>query len=93
MRMSYRYLPAGKNGFGWQIRFCWSTRRNDQGYFQGWRETAQPRKNRKAGKVVIKRSLYAKSKNKKTMVELARKRLAAARGPELARIFAGVDPR
>ena len=36
--LNYRYLRAGKDGRGREVRFCWSTHRNVAGYFLGWRE-------------------------------------------------------
>jgi len=89
--VSYRYFRAGKNKRGWEIRFCWTTRRDREGYFKGWREVAQPMKRRKVGKVCVKRNLQAKSKHKKTMKELARNRMLAIEGVRLARRFAGID--
>lgn len=35
---AYRYYPAGKNGKGQRILYCWSSHRNVAGFFLGWRE-------------------------------------------------------
>ena len=35
---AYRYWPAGKNGKGQKVMFCWSTHRNAAGFYLGWRE-------------------------------------------------------
>lgn len=35
---NYAYMPAGKDGRGRTIRYCWSKHRNAAGYFLGWRE-------------------------------------------------------
>lgn len=40
---SYRYYPAGRDGRGWIVRFCWSCNRNAAGYFLGWRELIPPK--------------------------------------------------
>lgn len=41
--MRWRYFDAGKDGRGWNVRFCWSTTRNAAGYFLGWRELLPPK--------------------------------------------------
>ncbi|SFE09891.1 hypothetical protein [Methylobacterium sp. 13MFTsu3.1M2] len=38
----WRYWSAGKNGHGRAVRFCWSSRANDLGYYVGWREVDGP---------------------------------------------------
>lgn len=38
---SYRYVPAGVDGWNRTVWFCWSCHRNAAGYFLGWREVTR----------------------------------------------------
>ena len=35
---NWRFLKAGHDDNGHEVRFCWSTQRNEAGYFHSWRE-------------------------------------------------------
>lgn len=37
-KLTYHYVPAGRDGWGRTIWFCWSCHRNAAGYFLGWRQ-------------------------------------------------------
>lgn len=69
--MSYRYYPAGKDGRGRTVRFCWTSHRNAAGYFLGWREVISP----KSGKG--HRDMWAARKIKRRLAELAKRRADA----------------
>lgn len=71
-RLSYRYYPAGKDGKGRTVRFCWSTERNAAGFYLGWREVIS-----KSGKG--KRDMWAARRIKRRLAELAQRRAAAFR--------------
>lgn len=68
---SYRYYPAGKDGRGRTIRFCWSCHRNVAGYFLAWREVRS--KDGSEGR----RDQWAARRTRKRLEERA-KRLADA---------------
>jgi hypothetical protein len=71
-RTNYRYYPGGKDGRGWEVRFCWSSHRNVAGYFLGWREVIPPRKARTT--LQFKRDQYVARKVKRRAEELALRR-------------------
>lgn len=61
--LSWRYWPAGKDGRGREIRFCWTTTRNAAGYFLGFREVR--------GKRGGKRDQFTASKRRTTVSDRA----------------------
>lgn len=64
--LAYRYWPAGLDGRGRKVRFCWSSHRNVAGYFLAWREVV--------GKAETKRDQWSARKLKRAAEELARRR-------------------
>jgi len=64
--LSYRWTPAGKDGRGRAVYFCWSCHRNVAGYFLGWREV-------KGGRVT-KRDQWIARKCRRRAQELAHRR-------------------
>lgn len=78
--MRWRYFDAGKDGRGWNVRFCWSTTRNAAGYFLSWREVRPPKGS--SAKFVMKRDQWIARKARhrcKTMCEKRYDRFKAAR--------------
>jgi hypothetical protein len=67
-KLSYHYTPAGKDGLGRTVWFCWSCHRNMAGYFLGWREV----RSKKGGK----RDRFIANRTRKRLVEIAGKRAA-----------------
>lgn len=45
--LSYRYVPAGRDGRGRQVSFCWSVHRNVAGFYLGWREVVSRKQTRR----------------------------------------------
>lgn len=68
---SYRYVPAGKDGLGRTVRFCWSCHRNAAGYFLTWREVR--------GKTNGKRDQYAARRVRRRCMEMAMRRATVFR--------------
>lgn len=66
---SYRYVPAGKDGRGRAIWFCWSCWRNAAGYFLGWREVRT--------REYVKRDQWIARKVRRRARALAHRRVAA----------------
>jgi len=69
---NYRYLRAGEDGRGREVRFCWSTHRNVAGYFLGWRELV--------GKQGGKRDRWTARRVRGRVKEIAERRANAFRG-------------
>ncbi len=67
--LSYRYVPAGTDGLGRKVWFCWSCHRNVAGYFLGWREVI--------GKKGTKRDQWLARKAKRRAQEMANRRAAS----------------
>ena len=65
-RLSYRFWPAGKDGMGRAVRFCYSVQRNEAGFFLSWKEVI--------GKKVSKRSMFAGRRVRAKARELAKAR-------------------
>lgn len=64
---SYRFWPAGKNGKGQRVIYCWSSHRNAAGFFLGWRETYM-----KNG--TVKRDRWLARRIKARCAEIAKRR-------------------
>ena len=67
--MRYWWIPAGKDGLGRRVYFCWTRHRNVAGYFLGWREVN--------GKKLVKRDMWIARKAKWRAKEVAERRAAA----------------
>ncbi len=72
---SYRYFDAGRDGRGWQVRFCYSCWRNAAGYFLSWREIIPPKGSK--AKFGGKRDKFAARKVRKRARTLAERRCEA----------------
>ncbi len=72
---SYRYYSAGKDGRGWEVRFCYSCWRNAAGYFLGWREVIPPKGS--TANHAGKRDKWIARKVRKRAAKLAKRRADA----------------
>jgi hypothetical protein len=86
----YRYWPAGKDGRGRTVRFCYATVRNVAGYYLTWREVETPVKRKgkpKTGDLVstTERDQWAARKLRRAACALAEKRAAAFKVRQSAR--------
>lgn len=70
---NYRYWPAGKNGKGQTVRFCWSVNRNAAGFYLGWREVI--------GKKQTKRDRWLARRVKARCAEIAKRRAGIKDSP------------
>ena len=68
-RANWRYIPAGKNGRGSKVRFCYATNRNAAGYYLVWREVETAKQ--------VKRDQWDATPSKKDAIETARRRANA----------------
>ena len=67
----YVAIPAGADGHGRRVRFCYSSHRNMAGFFLGWREVISASK--------IKRDMWAARRVRGALALLATKRAEAFR--------------
>ncbi len=74
---AYRYYVAGKDGRGWEVRFCYSCWRNAAGYFLGWREVIPPKGSK--AKHSGKRDMWVARKVRKRVADIALHRRDAFR--------------
>lgn len=65
----YSFWPAGKDGRGREVRFCYASWRNAAGYFLTWREVV--------GKKQTKRDMWAARKVRRDASAFAHKRAKA----------------
>lgn len=76
---SWRYFSNGLNSKraydrrGWEVRFCWSTKRNAAGYFLSWIERVPPA-NSQAKSKEPQRTKWAARKSRKRAKALALRR-------------------
>lgn len=66
---NYRYVPAGKDGRGRTVWFCWSSHRNVAGFYLGWREVR--------GKDGGSRDQWVSRRVRKRVEEIAERRAVA----------------
>jgi hypothetical protein len=64
--LSYHSLPAGRDGRGRWVTFCWSVHRNVAGYFLGWREVR--------GKRQAKRDRWVARRTRRGVIAIAQRR-------------------
>ena len=64
--LSYRYVPAGRNGRGSKVWFCYACNRNVAGYYLCWRQIET--------KDAVKRDQWDATPFKKDAIDLARRR-------------------
>lgn len=68
---SYRYYKAGKDARGREVRFAWCTNRNAAGFYLGFREVYDPKRQ------TIKRDQFTARRVRARVSELALRRSEA----------------
>jgi hypothetical protein len=85
---NYHWIPAGRDGKGREVFFCWSVHRNVAGYFLGWRQVYYRDRDK-----TVKRDRWLSSRKRRVVEAAARRRAEAFQQKQAERALPEMEDR